>query len=163
MESVPDPVFETHLRVCGTQPNEGGCDAGEVCAPIPSVPFPNTLCIYREGEHACPDGPFSERILHYRDFEDDRACGPECTCGEPDGECSGAGLNLYSTDTCVLETAPGSGSLSDEGCEDAALSSTIRGIRRVGTATFSGSCSASGFAALGELTPVDPVTACCTS
>lgn len=158
---IPVPSYERQIRMCGTEATSRGCEADEVCAPIPSQPLPNVSCIYQEGDHECPEGDYSERSIHYRDHDDDRTCAPACTCAAPDGNCTGASANLYATDTCNLESAPGSGTLPSEGCFDAALQPTIRGVRRTGTASFSGDCAEQGYQPSGELTPTDPVTVCC--
>ena len=55
-----------------------GCANDEVCAPEPDGE--GTLCVYREGEHACPDGDYDDRRVYFTELDDTRNCSA-CSCG----------------------------------------------------------------------------------
>jgi hypothetical protein len=52
----PEPRFQSVARGCALAPSEAAtCDRGSVCLPEPTLPFRDDLCLYRVGDHDCPD------------------------------------------------------------------------------------------------------------
>jgi hypothetical protein len=86
-QSIPAPSFSLRVTACGMPEDIDACDGGGVCTPRPSDEFSDEACVFRDGDHACPEGDYSERKVYYRDIEDTRGC-PTCTCGEVSGSCT---------------------------------------------------------------------------
>mgnify|MGYP007032564842 FL=1 len=164
-KQVPTPTFDRQIRVCGGDWTAVGCESGEVCVQAPGVPLPPEICIYREGEHDCPTGPYVERSVHQTAYEDTRDCSPACECASPQGECTGTTATLFrDVDTCVQEfcASPPCNVIKSQGCSQISLSQ-VRSVRRNLNASFSGSCAEEGFAPTGAVLPTEPVTVCCAS
>jgi hypothetical protein len=136
------------IAVCGLEAAPPVCDVG-VCAPLASPSF-TPLCIYREGEHDCPDG-WDERHLFHGDARDTRACEPcECTIVEPD--CS---PQVYVSDdamACANASGPLPPSCISIAPEQQAVS---------WEPLDAGSCTPMRTQVQGEVTPIAPATACC--
>ncbi len=82
-----------------------GCDVDmpkgpvnrSICLPDDLIEPGFALCIFRNGEHDCPDDPgtlFTERHIFYQSVQDDRQCST-CTCGPPVGSLCNGQLSLY--------------------------------------------------------------------
>jgi hypothetical protein len=84
-ENIPTPTWSDSVRSCAV-PAGDACDGG-TCAPSPTGEF-DALCIWIEGDAACPAGAYSEVRHAYGDYSDDRDC-TACSCGTPTGECAG--------------------------------------------------------------------------
>ncbi len=96
--ALEDAAFATRWSACGGGVFTDECDEG-VCAPAPPDGY-DKLCVYREGEHACPPGAYSSQETRYSSIDDTRSCdGADCACGPVEGDC----------DTALK--------LSSEGCE----------------------------------------------
>ena len=157
-ESIPSPAWEKSGRVCEGETHEGVCeDTNLLC--VPHGLDDGGVCIFREGEHVCPAGSYSQRSLFYKGFDDSRDCSA-CLCGEPEGECKGS-VKSYD------------GGIDSPGCNDEneqweiTETGTCGGVpstshwKLVGSPTFTGSCGATGGEAMGSLAPIEPVTICC--
>lgn len=110
----PEPSPPTWAeRIDGCVPPLGeSCPLGQ-CVPRPPMEFGGPLCITREGEHACPEGPFEVRHVAYAGFDDERTC--DCECVVTSVSCSG-NVVVSSTEACGDEIAAG----LVGGCLDAA-------------------------------------------
>jgi hypothetical protein len=162
---IPPVVYHSQMRLCAGAEPIPGCAADEQCLPRPVSPFVSELCIFQEGEHECPAGPYSEQIIRHTSHEDTRACGPACTCEDPEGDCTGAQVNLYRyTDTCTTGgvcTVPPCSATIGAACSATGMPE-VRSLRRTSGATFAGTCDGSAFDEVGTLEPTGPVTLCCT-
>lgn len=135
------------------------------CGPVPRracgdedcfEPSDATLCIYRQGDHTCPAGPFSDKTLWHAGFDDSRACEP-CACSPVTAQCNEV-VEGYAVPDCnnvledfmmpapVCDRAPGDW----DGAEILSVNPT-------------GTCTPSGGVATGEVTPTTPTTVCCTT
>jgi hypothetical protein len=128
------------------------------------------LCIFRDGEHACPTEPenmFTERHVFYEGVEDDRQCSA-CTCGPPTGSLCTATVSIY-TDanlTCNTNSGPPLVPLpiSSEGsaCVDIQPPGPSLGAKSAGSTTYHpGTCPAMGGDASGSAIKTEPATLCC--
>ena len=147
-KQMPSPSWGVAARACAPASQEGTCDGTQTC--VPPLPADAELCIFRSGDHACPNG--YEKSLFHGDYADARDCAA-CTCGSPTGVCGGS-ITLYSDSSCA--TSIGSGAF------DACLGpfQEVRSARYTATTTAV-SCSPSAGAVTGSVALEDPVTFCC--
>jgi hypothetical protein len=151
-ENVPNAAFATRVKGCELPEPAGACEDDGQCLPVAPDPW-GEVCIYAEGDYACPAGPFSERTLLHTDFEDTRGC-TDCSCTDPTGTCSGTVryqsacvgdlIGIYASGpvgTCqTMLTAP-----------NAVLYQSQMTV----------SCQPEGGAPEGQATPTNPITLCC--
>ncbi len=150
---LPEVGFDTAVLTCEGAVDAGGCEQG-VCLPTAADPFEPGLCVWTEGDVACPGGTYSERTVRYTDFQDDRGC-DACACAAPEGECSTAQVSLISSSCGNLPfTTIVQGSCTAAGSSVGAVDLLTGGP--------SGSCApVGGETATGEVTPTSAVTYCC--
>lgn len=148
-------------------------DSSQRCVPKVGTGFASGVCVYKAGDHSCPAGDYSNKVVLYMDAADDRAC-TACTCGTLSGTFKCGGLfTQFSNDSCN----DGSGQV----IETLALSADQERCARVDSFPSNGpgplglmltldvegldeaSCPASGGAPTGAVRGADPVTLCCTS
>lgn len=145
---IDTPAFEEGSRVCAGSFDAGGCENGELC--VADV-GDGILCIVREGEHACPEGPYTEARTLHRDFSDTRSCS-ECSCGEGsstcigdmtfrDGGCTATSLEVINGPGCTAEMTPTHAVFTWD--------------------TWTASCPEQGGVPSGTAEATDPVTICC--
>jgi hypothetical protein len=82
---------------------------------LPAVLSPWAQCVWRAGEHDCPEHyTFSRRVMYEREPKDSRSC-TACSCGEPIGGSCVANLRAFTDSTCGAEilNLPISSSLAD--------------------------------------------------
>ncbi|MDI1476429.1 hypothetical protein [Polyangium sp. y55x31] len=131
--------------------------AGKVCVPTPPS---FSSCVYREGDHPCPEG-WGERQLLYQHVEDKRTCA-ECTCSEPSGGFCNTKFRLFSGAGCTIEEAAfnvSSGMSSP--CHDLMAGTQLLGKSAEVLDYMKGACTPSGGDVEGEVVLTDPVTVCC--
>lgn len=149
--NVP-PTWGTTASLCAPMVPPPMCDAG-ICLPPPGSGPP--ICIVREGEHACPEGPYRGGATWFTGVQDDRACTP-CTCGVPSGaacdgvlsaleqhdsgDCSGASTDAVMIGACGVATTSARYVPQDLGVCTTVIESESEGAA----------------------TPAGPVTVCCT-
>ncbi|MEZ4226920.1 MAG: hypothetical protein R3B13_38620 [Polyangiaceae bacterium] len=166
-KTIPTPTWDKSVRACGDAPATGkGCGSGS-CVPKPAAPFGSSVCIYQDGDHACP-APFSAKTLGHQSFTEGRDCSA-CTCGTPGTGCTGT-LTLYTDDNCSQNVTavaapntcvplpvdpdplttfpPGSGGMPPADT-------------RSGHLQASGNCPPTGGQVTGTATATGPVTFCC--
>lgn len=146
-------------------------DPSRVCVPKVESVFEPGVCIYQEGDHACPSGEYANKVLLYRGEKDQRECSA-CSCGPVQGELSCGGfLRHYSNDRCYdaptervessrIDTAQSSVCRSLSNFSVAAPRSTL--IEPEIQGKEAASCTPSGGQPSGEVVGDDPVTLCCT-
>ncbi|MDC3953187.1 hypothetical protein KEG38_05000 [Polyangium jinanense] len=150
--------FAGKITVCDAKTSNGGCGAGSACAPKPAADT-ESLCLRQEGEHACPNG-FTQ-VVSYKSATDTRACSA-CAC-ESDTTCTGGQYVFYDLDMCVAEGASTARIAVDSNtCRNVSgqLDSNSWSVEQV-PAMPSGSCTPTGGAPTGEVTPEGAVTFCC--
>ncbi|MEM6991086.1 MAG: hypothetical protein AAF721_11330 [Myxococcota bacterium] len=159
---LPEPTFGTRVTACEPNVMRGfSCDEVENMGCVTSTPPPplaQRMCIWREGEHDCPEDTayIDDRIL-YDGFEDDRGC-TECTCDSPVGVCDNASASLYTSTNCTTGLTA---MMTGEGfCEPVEQATATARFVSGNPSTF---CPASDVEATGEVVPSDAVTLCCTT
>lgn len=147
----------TRWTLCGATDEVGDCGVGESCAPATTGAFEDTLCIWHEGDVACPGSVYTERNLVFESITDDRECS-ECSCGAPTGICTGGQVDLNFETNC-----PGPGWFNWEAEHDECLDGEMvfdSGIV-IEVATPYASCEPTMPVSLGEATAETPFTVCC--
>ena len=152
---VEEPSWDTQVVGCGGgELLEGMCEVGQVCAPEPETAGAE-LCIWRTGEHECPDG-FATPATIFASFSDARGCQP-CSCGEPVGVCDAAHVNMFEQLNCGVPLA--NVFQCDEECKDGSGIAVRSAFLNPGEP--SAFCAPSDPAAVGEAAGADPTTVCC--
>lgn len=147
-ETIPPPSWTTTVLLCGGAEPAGECATGS-CFPSPDDA---PVCIYRDGDHACPGG-FDARTLYHRGLSDTRSC-TACTCNNSGARCT-IELEICSLGFYDVTLVSGGG-------DHCLNSSDGDGVTLLGQAvTAVGTCSTSGGSASGSASPIDPVTVCC--
>lgn len=159
---LPEPGWVNHLRACGGAPDAGACGDGGSCLPTPGNPLVPGLCIWSEGDMACPGGPYALRNVFYDAFEDARACSA-CACADPSGVDCQALVEVHANASCGNLRAsiddPMAGVCYDI---DNGSSYAPRSGRMIVYGTQGGACSPAGGQPMGEASPTGPITFCCT-
>jgi hypothetical protein len=160
---IDAPSFAQHARTCAPDQEleRNGCGGGELCAP--RTPFDGVYCVARDGEHACPDGAYSERHVFYGGIDDDRACS-DCEC---ERNCDYT-VELFAANDMMCMMAASATLTIDSPTESEAMSSCEDApvaagniLRASLTVTGNGQCAASGGEAEGSASGSDPITFCC--
>jgi hypothetical protein len=102
------PVDRMRTRSCGGPSLDGvGCGDSELCLPRPLSPFNAAVCIFIEGDAACPEGYDEPTETYYTTVDDSRAC-QRCACNGP--RCTGVVSDHMGSADCdgaSTEIAPG--------------------------------------------------------
>ncbi len=152
--NLPELSWARRVVGCASRPAaRGGCEQDRLC--LPETSGDQKLCVWRDGEHACPAQQYTDRRVYYRDAQDTRTCSP-CACSGPncsytwsvfqanDATCANPPvLTLTSADQCV-QVNPSNGTL------------WVGGI-----VAGDGVCAPSGGASQGSVSGRDAVTVCC--
>ena len=155
----PDPTWGRMARECKIEPlSDEGCAAGRVCVPPPPEGF--SLCLYAEGEpFACPPD-YPARTVFYRSAEDDRGC-EECACSPPEGAQCMAFLSTFSDVACASPVVAVLVTADEPSCQDVPTGTALGSAEASMVTDLPGSCTSSGGAPFGGVTPADPFTLCC--
>ena len=154
-----DPVWDLMARECKINVDAAGCGPGESCAPVPPEGF--ALCVSVAGEgYECPP-EYPDPFLVFDSVDNSRACSP-CSCSDPAGASCSALVSLFTDGACgaLLGSFPVSSAM-DNACTDLPPGVGLGSKEAVFTVDKSGTCTASGGDASGELHPAGPVTFCC--
>ena len=143
------PAWGATASLCAPTMRPPTCDDG-ICVPAVGPP----ICIVREGEHPCPEGPYRAGSTWFTGVQDERAC-TSCTCGTPSGmQCEGVLSALEQHDS--------------GDCSGASVDSVMIGACGVATTSARyvpqdlGACTAVvDTEPVGQATPAGPVTVCC--
>jgi hypothetical protein len=149
--TLPAADWATNALACApaTALTRSGCGRGQVCAP--EAPFAGEICILRDGDVPCPQGPYDDRRVYYTAIDDTRTCSA-CTCNADcnytwyvfdtsDATCSTPLLTLTQENDCV-PVNPSSGTI------------------RVGV-DVTGTCQPGGGQPTGSAQGQGAVTVCC--
>ncbi len=147
------PAFENPWTVCSVS-SLTNCATG-VCSPAAGTPFQNQ-CIISTGPKACPSG-YTKAFEFYTQLDDKRSCGAGCTCAPPKTTCSGAQANRCDTNGSCPTSCPTP--IPVNTCTNV----DGKAIRRLADGTPSGSCNATGSAAVNGSVSVTgaPQIVCC--
>ena len=153
-ETLPPVNWGSAAIACGGAATGDGCQGTDVCAPLPGGSFVSGQCIWRDGNHACPNGYGDKYVLYDEsDYDDTRGC-TACACGDPTGTCN-VTTEIYAGAACAdvpIATVVNNGS-----CELAPIGGSIET-----TIMKSGSCPPVGGSPTGEITEgTNPTTVCC--
>jgi len=161
--TLPPTSWTTRVRGCG-EPSGGfaatGCGSNS-CLPPANGAFNRGVCVYQQGDVACPAGSFSSKFVYNQGVDDQRGCS-SCSCGTPTGvDCQGDKLEVWNSAGCAGAPAGTISNPGDGSCINIATSLTP-GLRySLGTAS-GGTCPASGGLPTGGATANQPITFCCT-
>jgi len=158
---LPTPQFDQRVTACEAELSAAfacDADAGLGCLEqLPQSPLAPQLCIWQEGEHECPaDTQYTEQRVLYDTFADDRSCST-CTCGDVLGACDTSSVTVYDIGGCVIGSQ---GVAGGEGFCTQVGESTLGA--RLSVQEPSAFCPPMPVEALGEATPAEPTTLCCT-
>lgn len=153
-EEFPPVQWDASITSCKLPVTATACGDGGVCTPLPGGDFEAPVCIYKQGDEACPAGVYDTKVSFYTGVEDTREC-TNCTCGTVQPNCNNLTLDLYNgTDCAGLPT----NSLTANGaCESAAAGSVA-----VPPAADDGCPVQTAPEPMGSIAPVGEFTFCCT-
>lgn len=143
--------WETTASLCAPTTPPPTCDEG-MC--VPQSTDSASICVLREGEHACPPGPYQAASTFHSGAQDGRTCSA-CTCGTPEGtQCAGilSALEQHASGDCsgaIVDT------LAIDDCGPASTSARYVPQDLGACATVTDTMP------IGEVTPAGPVTLCC--
>ena len=128
--TIPEVEWDAMVSSCaGALQGEEECVGGGVCTPNAPAGMEEQLCIFSQGDHACPAGDFSEKVTVHSGTDDTRTCGV-CWCGMGTATCSGT-LDVFSSEDCsgtaMANVAP------NTGCDAAAAGSNSMLVSFTGT------------------------------
>jgi len=157
----PEPRWQSVARACRLASNEGsGCDGGSACFPEPTLPFRDDICVFRAGDHACPDA-YPDLRTYYTGLDDDRACS-SCGCRAPT-ECTGT-LTAYNSQACLLEAPDYRSepvSLGAAGSCRRIEDFSIHALELTDVEYPSGCAPIAPVSTQGSVTATGPITVCC--
>lgn len=155
-QALAPAEFLTRHLACGAAVAGEGCLAGQVCAPVPADPFLPRLCVWQEGDVACPAASvYGERTLLYRTIDDQRGC-EQCTCSLPSA-CEGARVQLSTDSDCNPLTAE----VPPDGCEGNLGGGNILSVL-LEEGTPPRACAPAVVVPTGDAAGDEPLTFCCT-
>jgi len=144
-------VWPSDVVLCGGAALEA-CSGG-VCAPEPPAPFEPTLCVVRDGDHPCPMGYPTKRIVH--DNASEKASCIKCDCAVAEGAACSGTVKAYGGSNCMTL----SGNVTLDGlCSP--LGQTY-GMEVMVSPSNAGTCQPSGGDPSGTALAVNPITVCC--
>ncbi|AKF03755.1 hypothetical protein [Sandaracinus amylolyticus] len=148
---VPPITWEASHRGCGFG-SPVSCGDARACAPERAEG--ERLCVWAEGEAACP-AAFSEQVITADGADDERGCS-ECTCGSITGSCGGH-VDIISE----CPAGPTTIAYARIGVASCTPASAIGGTRALASFTPTGSCPPSATTPTGTATPTGVRTVCC--
>jgi hypothetical protein len=171
---IPEPQPSGYIEACAAEAvSEEACGAGDVCTESPNAPFSSVLCIWTEGDTACPNGEYFEREVLYSSVDDGRACSA-CECGAAQNViCDGditvradypneAGMSIMDPPETYPANGDCTGRVTPNGTPGAPLVNFVIDYVEGSPTPMSTGCSPTGGEPTGEATGTDPITLCCT-
>jgi hypothetical protein len=138
------------------------CDAATLCVPKQEVPFEAGLCIWAEGDQACPAGTdFVNREVRSTGVVDNRTCS-SCSCGAVIGQsCDDAELTFWQTAPFLwtTDTFPVDGTCT---FVDLNAGESWFGISLEPGDPSGGACTEQGGNPQGGVQPESQITLCCS-
>jgi hypothetical protein len=153
---VPAAFLTRHVACMGSF-SADGCEPGQLCIPPPDDPFHASVCVWQEGDVACPEGSaYAERMLLHRDIDDVRGCAP-CSCTVPPVRGAGATATLSTMVSCSVAAAM----LAPGDCAGGIGGPSILAVH-YDEGIPPGACQPAVAMPIGDAAGIDPVTLCCT-
>lgn len=169
--------WDTQERLCRSRSADSlkCADPSQVCTPKVAASFVQSVCIYQNGDHACPASRYKNKLVLYKGVTDDRGC-EACACGQVVGNLTCEGDFLQFSDKDCLGSMNG----TQEAVRLTGSPSTCADLRFFGTSQSSAgvplgvsldvavgglntaSCAVSGGTPSGRVAGTEPVTLCCT-
>ncbi len=148
-------------RVCTSDKPWPSCaeQEGKVCGPGSDD---YASCIFREGEHLCPEGWGGERHVLYGKIKDDRECSA-CTCGSPTGGTCEVEWHAFHAGGCTMDTKGYIYAGMIAPCIPLMPGTQLSGKAAELLNYTKGTCTPGGGEAIGELTLDKPATVCCAA
>jgi hypothetical protein len=114
------------------------------------------ICIFSNGDAACPQGSYVARELGYSGLQDARGC-TACSCSPPSGASCLAAIVAFADAGCTQPL----GSATAGGCISypTALPTSYAQLSLAGAT--GGFCTPAGGTPTGETLPIAPTTFCC--
>jgi len=144
-------TFEHDALLCNL-PVAGACQDAETCVGAPPASFEQGVCIYRQGDHACP-GAYPNAFPVYTKFTDTRDC-TSCACAKSTPTCSGT-LGVYNGGSNCINSATNV-------AKGVCVNATPGSMRWTAGAFSAGTCAPSGGSVQGGVIPEDLITVCCS-
>ncbi|MDC0742570.1 hypothetical protein [Polyangium mundeleinium] len=152
---------ETPLgRVCTSAEPWPSCagQSGKVCGPAGDD---YASCIFKEGEHLCPEGWTGERHVLYGVVKDKRECST-CTCGPSTGGTCAVLWSAFGAPACTDYQTGGQVTAGMTApCNDVMPGAPLSGKTAELLNYTKGTCIPSGGEVVGELSLDKPITVCC--
>ncbi len=160
-DPFPSPEWARMATECLVEsPSEDDCGAGFLC--VPSPPDGLSLCLYVAGEFPTCPLDYPAQMVFFAGVDDQRGCSP-CACSPQRGAECMAIVSTFSDAAC--STLAGAVVVSDQeaACFDLISGTALASAEASLVVDKPGSCTASGGAPFGGLSPIDPLTLCCKS
>jgi hypothetical protein len=155
------PAWKSAVDLCTVVVAGAGCGDSHMCVPRPPAPLGPAACVQRAGTVDCPDGYPQQRIL-YDAMQDNRTCAVgSCTCGSATGQVCDVSVSLYKDAGCANHA----GTYKLDGyCHATGFAAGAVGSSRFTGQTTGGACTSGGAASvIGDVTPINARSMCCTS
>jgi hypothetical protein len=148
---LPPAQWDASIRSCKLEAEPTvACGDGGVCLPIVPEGFEPAMCIYADGDQACPPGAYSNKLSFFSNYEDTRACS-SCSCGAAPSTCQP--MQVYEQPDC--EGLPVTEVMPNGSCTPATGASVAQAIDE-------SSCPVTSAAEpMGAIAPIGPFTFCC--
>lgn len=99
IEEIPPVAWDATIKTCRVSDAALACGDGGVCLPPLPEGFEDNWCMYRQGDHECPAGPYSNKSIFWSGAEDTRACS-NCQCGSAGATCNDVQVNVWAGSDC---------------------------------------------------------------
>jgi hypothetical protein len=152
------PAWKTFARAC--RGSASPClDPSMTCVPaVPATPPGFSQCIFKNGEHACPD-EYPTQHVFYDEITGSRGCSA-CSCAAPDGGVCSATVELFKDGMCTMFDASGYVASNMLGCIP--IPGNNLGGKKVTALSYQpGTCEPIGGEPIDSIELKGPSTFCC--
>jgi hypothetical protein len=157
--NLPPAAFGTQAAVCAGPSAMGvGCPTG-MCVPGAPAGYASSVCIFQQGDVACPPTDYVKKTTVYSSIQDGRTCTP-CSCGPSVGGTCAAQIWLYDPNT-PCGAPPPYIFPADGTCQPLGGQQIINFILQPAGPPTGGSCPSAGGQPVGSATGAQPFTVCC--
>lgn len=99
IEEIPPVAWDATIKTCRVSDAALACGDDGVCLPPLPEGFEDNWCMYRQGDHECPAGPYSNKSIFWSGAEDTRACS-NCQCGSAGATCNDVQVMVFAGADC---------------------------------------------------------------
>ena len=152
------PAWRTFARAC--RGSASPClDASMTCVPaVPSAPPGFLQCIFKDGEHACPE-EYPTQHVFYDEITGFRGCSA-CSCAAPEGGVCSAAVTLFQDGGCTVFEQSGNAYSSMPAC--ISIPGNSLGGKKVTAPSYQpGTCKPTGGEPIDSVERKGPSTFCC--